>query len=573
MTSPAIPPSSAVTSAAEAALRAAAAAEPAKKGKKPPTMGPVRTNLEAFGVAILAAVLLKWFCIEAYVIPTSSMQPTLMGDNNAGVFDRILVDKAAATVREPQRWDITVFKYPLQKNQNYVKRLVGMPGDRLTIGGGNLYQVTDAGGKRSYAAIRKPDDLQELMWRDVYPARRLVGGESKGLDKAWAVTPSSAGSEDERGFALKLEGGSTRKLYFRDADHGGFVDLYWDGYPTKAAAAIRAGMGPMPQEIVPDAKLAALVTPEDGLDELAFEIEVRRPGHDRLTYTFAIKGGKGRLQVRGKDGQPLAESPEFAVELPARSATELAFAHVDDQLIAWRAGREVQRFDTNAWTCRDGCVLPYEPGKPCVATADQAVTPQFTAKGKGTLRLDDVRLWRDLHYTRSTAPELIEVPEGHYYMMGDNTLGSIDSRGFTAVTVWVKGNQIVPEGTEGARPVRGNKRPVPLDQPPDRDETPIAIPSRHAVVMIDEYGEILRLEGDPGAGWAAQGVVFRKPGTTGQDGRDEFRAVETTPGNTVGVSFVPRSDIQGRGLLVFYPCRPFSWLTGSTWPGRFGTVR
>ena len=47
------------------------------KTKKPPTMGPIRTNLEAFGVAILAAVLLKWFCLEAYQIPTSSMQPTL----------------------------------------------------------------------------------------------------------------------------------------------------------------------------------------------------------------------------------------------------------------------------------------------------------------------------------------------------------------------------------------------------------------------------------------------------------------------------------------------------------------
>jgi len=88
-----------------------------RKGLK---RGPIRDNLEAFGVAILAAVLLKWFCIEAYQIPTSSMQPTLMGSSEASVYDRILVDKIRYEITEPQRWDVAVFRYPLQKNQNYV---------------------------------------------------------------------------------------------------------------------------------------------------------------------------------------------------------------------------------------------------------------------------------------------------------------------------------------------------------------------------------------------------------------------------------------------------------------------
>jgi len=110
-----------------------------------------------------------------------------------------------------------------------------------------------------------------------------------------------------------------------------------------------------------------------------------------------------------------------------------------------------------------------------------------------------------------------------------------------------------------------------LKRAPDRDETPIGIPSQHAIVMIDEYGEILRLEGDTGADWAERGVTFQKPGT--QDGSGTWQAEETAPGNTVGVSFVPRADIQGRALGVFYPCRPLSWLFGSNWPGRFGFVR
>lgn len=556
--------------AADAVLSAALADGDGAKGKrkKAPTMGPIRTNLEAFGVAILAAVLLKWFCIEAYQIPTSSMQPTLMGDNAAGVYDRILVDKALATIREPQRWDITVFKYPLQKNQNYVKRLVGMPGDRLHIGGGNLYQVTDQGGARTYAPIRKPDDLQSRLWKEVYPARTLVTGETKVLGKTWAATPSSAFAATDEGFTATLESGSTRRLHFRDEGNGGFIDLYWDGYPTATATAIRSHKQAYagPQEIVPDAKLAATVTAEAPLDELAFEIEVRRPGKDRLTYALVAKAGKARLQVRGKDQAVLGESPEFALELPAGQAVPIAFAHVDDQLIAWSFDRELARFDSAAWACRDGCQL----AEPFQATADQAVVPQITLKGKGKAAITDLRLWRDLHYTRDRAPDVIEVPEGHYYMMGDNTLGSIDSRGWTAVTVYVKDGQIVPKDTDGARPVRGNKRAMPLERAPDRDETPIAIPSRHAVVMIDEFGEIHRFTADVGRDWGRR-VAFQKPGTTGQDGADEFEAEDAI--NQKGITFVPRSDIQGRAVLVFFPSRPISWLFGSNWPGRFGFVR
>ena len=70
------------------------------KQKKTPAVGPIRYNLEAFGVAILGAVLLKWFCIEAFAIPTSSMQPTLMGSFEAGIYDRLLVNKLDPVVRE-----------------------------------------------------------------------------------------------------------------------------------------------------------------------------------------------------------------------------------------------------------------------------------------------------------------------------------------------------------------------------------------------------------------------------------------------------------------------------------------
>ncbi len=533
-----------------------------KARKKAPTMGPIRTNLEAFGVAILAAVLLKWFCLEAYQIPTSSMQPTLMGSSEAHVYDRILVDKILPTFREPKRWDITVFQYPLQKNQNYVKRLVGMPGDRLHIAGGNLYLVTDEGGRRSYEPLRKPGDLQDAMWKNVHPARAEARGDQKTLGKAWVGTPASGFAEDADGFEVKFGSSTTARLYFRDEEDGGFVDRVWDGYPAAVAQAIRNGTPhDRPQEIVPDARLSATVTPSEALTELSFEIEVLRPGLDKWTYALVVRGGKGRLLVRAKDSQVLGESAEFACDVPAGAATELAFAHVDDVLIAWRDGEELQRFDTAAWACREGCVL----AQSARAKSDHAVIPQIVLKGRGSVRLDDVRLDRDQHYTRSGADEVIEIPLDHYFMMGDNTLQSIDSRDWTAISVGVLDGKVVPPETPGARVVRGNKRPMPLDRPPDRDETPIAIPTEKAIVMIDEFGEILRLEGEPGANWGEK-ASFRAP-----DGKGEWIAPEVR--NASGVSFVRRQDIQGRAVLVFYPARPFSWLFGNNWPGRFGFVR
>lgn len=535
-----------------------------KKTKKVPLVGPIRHNLEAFGVAILAAVLLKWFCIEAYQIPTSSMQPTLMGSNEAGVYDRILVNKWIATIREPQRWDITVFKYPLQKNQNYVKRIGGLPGDRLKIAGGNLYLVKGDGENATYETLVKPDDLQEAMWKNVFPLRMLARSETDPTEM-FSGSPSKSVQAIDGGFEISPT--PRARLYFRDRTDGGMIDRVWDGYPVEVARQIREQNLNMPeQEIVADVRISADVA-VSGVDVLSMEIEVLRPSRDELTFALTMRDGQAVLEVKGDNGVTLGSSDPFALAL-GTEPVRVAFARVDDQLIAWRDDEELKRFPCSQWPVREGCKLP--PGE---QPANQKVTPQFRCEGSGKVTLTDVRIDRDQHYTQSTAPDLIEVPEGHYYMLGDNTLQSIDSRGWTAIEVGVDANNNVvpPDSPDAVRTIRGNKRPMPLTQMPDRDETPIAIPSENAIVMIDEYGEILRLNGLPGSDWGAPGgpVTFRHPNA--QDGSGEWIAPDTT--NTEGISFVPRDDIEGRALMVFYPARPFSWLFGSSWPDRFGFVR
>jgi len=149
--------------------------------------GSWRESLESFVVAFIIAYVVKSFAFEAFVIPTGSMAPTLMGrhkeidcsqcgyrfavnaSESAGSApilmgtcvncryaadirsepnfkgDRILVLKSLFDLPKtigggpPKRWDVTVFKYPEEPETNYIKRLVGMPDEELRIQRGNLY--------------------------------------------------------------------------------------------------------------------------------------------------------------------------------------------------------------------------------------------------------------------------------------------------------------------------------------------------------------------------------------------------------------------------------------------------
>lgn len=94
--------------------------------------------------AILAALTIRWGLLEAYVIPSGSMLPSLL------IHDHIFVNKIIYGIRvpfskhwmfrfsNPQRGDIIVFKYPEDESTFYVKRVVGIPGDVISYENGKL---------------------------------------------------------------------------------------------------------------------------------------------------------------------------------------------------------------------------------------------------------------------------------------------------------------------------------------------------------------------------------------------------------------------------------------------------
>jgi len=87
---------------------------------------------EPFIVAAILAIVIRTFILGPYKIPTGSMRPTFLEG------DRIFVDKMSYRFHEPERGDIIVFKYPVDKKKDYVKRLVGLPGEELEIRDGKL---------------------------------------------------------------------------------------------------------------------------------------------------------------------------------------------------------------------------------------------------------------------------------------------------------------------------------------------------------------------------------------------------------------------------------------------------
>ncbi len=78
-------------------------------------------------VAVLLPYGIRTFLIQAYKIPSGAMKPTLL------IGDHILVDKTAALAHRIGRKDIVVFTFPVDPSKDFVKRIIGLPGDTIEI--------------------------------------------------------------------------------------------------------------------------------------------------------------------------------------------------------------------------------------------------------------------------------------------------------------------------------------------------------------------------------------------------------------------------------------------------------
>lgn len=205
----------------------------------------IRDTIEAVAIAFILAFIFKTFEAEAFVIPTGSMAPTLYGRHkevhceccgldytigasqevdqesgqllqriatsncpncrfrndvlNAPVFngDRIVVNKQ---VSDYQRFDVVVFKNPEEPHINYIKRLVGMPGETVQIRQGDIYARSSP--DQPWVIQRKPNlkkqqEVQQVVYDDSLPPTLLL---QAGAEERWVPSIPNPAAADIAGW-------------------------------------------------------------------------------------------------------------------------------------------------------------------------------------------------------------------------------------------------------------------------------------------------------------------------------------------------------------------------------------
>ena len=116
-----------------------------KKGKEARKKSVLREYLEAAVIAILLALFIRAFVVQAFKIPSGSMEPTLMiGDHilvNKFIYGikAPFINKTIMPIRNPKRGDIIVFIYPLDRKKDFIKRLIGLPRDTIRVVNNRIY--------------------------------------------------------------------------------------------------------------------------------------------------------------------------------------------------------------------------------------------------------------------------------------------------------------------------------------------------------------------------------------------------------------------------------------------------
>lgn len=514
---------------------------------QPATDETVKETIESIVIAFILAFMFRAFVVEAFIIPTGSMAPTLLGAHVAlecpscgysfdaslsrdyrqgqiirknvehqvetvcpmcwfpvsvepgsrvSAGDRILVDKFLYTFTDPKRWDVIVFKNPQgtdsghrvssqEPRTNYIKRLVGLPGEQLILLDGNVYIAR--GNVEDFQIARKTDPqenphwekIQRSAWQPIYHSQYVPLEDARPWDgsqgdprrtrfHAWAPPwKAVAGSEK----LWQLGSAQRPRRDYRFA--GGAGAIRFDFIPTtlppghagyNSVASIfsynREGLGAntIPRENdleIEDIRLAASVMPEGEDVVISFSTTARldRPeaGIENLVASID-SNGYVYLTVPMAGGKVRQLTPEVrGPALEPGVATDIELWLVDDEVSVWVGGERVvtHRFD-----------LPWSQVKQRPA---QSPLPevQIRIDSPEPVTLRRVELDRDVYYSDGNGGREIDTVnrrldgavsaispvvlrtqtesyDAEFFVLGDNTPASDDARKWSDVNDWVQ---------------------------------------------------------------------------------------------------------------------------------------
>jgi signal peptidase I len=445
----------------------------------------------------------------------------------------------------PRPWDVVVFKNPQNNRENYIKRLIGLPGEEIEIVHGNIFVRNWLQEEETFRIRRKPLRTQEAMWQVVYnndyQPDRSKHFESAGSPEGRRVPiPRWVSPNGSDNWDLTAHGG--RMFLFRGSETPDVLELdvqLWPearhddqlkeryrrdlyqphyGYNVTGGAT---GQGFDPSEAalgtVSDLQLSTVFWPGEKESTLRlgltsfdheFRAEVSSAGSVEVLYRHRVKT-EGQWVRWGE--------PETVPDMRQGTGYRVSLAYVDQQLILQVDGRPIiQR--TAADRLADGRDVPlmeYETLKSFMrevrnGTAEVRIPQPTIALRGGACRLSHVRLMRDVHYTNTELQGL----------SGDSSGVAPESR--YADTLGVEGDE--PGWATFDKPIRLAHH-AKGDRPRSMDEF---------FVLGDNSPQSL-----DGRGWTSAAPTLRLYS-------DEGRPVYT-------LGTVPRYNLLGKAFFVYWP--------------------
>ncbi|MCC6125542.1 MAG: signal peptidase I [Pirellulales bacterium] len=340
--------------------------------------------------------------------------------------DRILVNKFAYQVGDPERWDVIVFKFPQNSQENYIKRLIGLPSETVKVHRGDIWiKGEDA---REFEIARKPPEKLRVMLQPVFDDELMPTIEKIGWPARWrAELPpdgSAAGqwTSDDRA-VFETDGSAAGEAWLR-YEHLVPTESQWADLERKLPADASVvkpqlisdftaynsgGSGGDRMEIRND------FTGKHWVGDLAVQCQAEVENGRGQIVLELVKGGR-KFQCRIDAGSGLAEFSIDGLEksqFDHRTPTvvkgpgkyELKFANCDRRLYLWINGGIVLMAD-------------YPDLRNDIPDRSDLQPAGIASRGV-KLKAGHIKLFRDIYYVAANAEthnrQLKVNDPGHFY--------------------------------------------------------------------------------------------------------------------------------------------------------------